>query len=777
MKQSLSFAWKFIPGFLGSYLQGLPENAESVDIPHCPLTLPMNYFDEKSYQGLFTYQKRFDAPDSKQGLTFLLFEGVMLKAHVYLNGKDLGQKISGWTPLVFDITRDVKEKDNLLIVVVDATENPHIPPFGHAVDYLTFAGIYRPVYLVSEPTTYLQDLFITTNDKGHLHLVPTIVGEASKATLSYTLSFGGQLLKSFSSNDLDVPEVSLWDLDTPNLYDLEATLVSPAGKESKKYRIGFRSVSFSVNGFFLNGKKIKLLGLNRHQNYPYVGPAMPESAQKDDADILKRKLGCNIVRTSHYSDSEAFLSHCDEIGLLVLDEVPGWQYTTLTDKEWRANFYAFIKAMALKERNHPSLVAYGTRIDESADDDDLYSNGLKLIKEVDPSRATLGVRNFKTSHCLEDVYGYNDFSCSSLEHGLDDPETIKGAKNKPILITEHNGHMFPTKQFDSPARRLEQALRHLKVIDDAFGYDRLCGAIGWCAFDYNTHSDFGAGDRICYHGVEDIYRNPKAAAFAYASQNSRLPVMWIANPPTTGDYDEALLKPLYIFTNCDYVEFYRNGDFIEVFKPDTKDFPHLPHAPIVVNDFIGALMKKENYSKKDGDKLKEALNLVGQNGIAHLKKRQLAKYAPVIFRNHLKYEDLLGLYYKYMTGWGDKAMIYNFKGYKEGKLVCEKSYGPSTQFSYRFEVSQQALQNAATYDVARVSIKFVDEWGSQMHYAHNVVSFKTMGPIEVIGPKQVALQGGDVSVYVRSQFVTRSMEARLVVSTDLGDYPLDFTVQ
>jgi hypothetical protein len=114
-----------------------------------------------------------------------------------------------------------------------------------------------------------------------------------------------------------------------------------------------------------------------------------------------------------------------------------------------------------------------------------------------------------------------------------------------------------------------------------------------------------------------------------------------------------------------------------------------------------------------------------------------------------------------MTGWGDKAMIYNFKGYKEGKLVCEKSYGPSNQFSYRFEVSQQALQNAATYDVARVSIKFVDEWGSQMHYAHNVVSFKTMGPLQVIGPKQVALQGGDVSVYVRSQFVTRSMEARL----------------
>jgi beta-galactosidase len=110
MKQSLSFAWKFIPGFLGNYLQGLPENAESVDLPHCPITLPMNYFDEKSYQGQFTYQKRFDAPECKKGLTFLLFEGVMLKAHVYLNGKDLGMKISGWTPLSLRSRRTSRKK-------------------------------------------------------------------------------------------------------------------------------------------------------------------------------------------------------------------------------------------------------------------------------------------------------------------------------------------------------------------------------------------------------------------------------------------------------------------------------------------------------------------------------------------------------------------------------------------------------------------------------------------------------------------------------------------
>jgi beta-galactosidase len=117
-----------------------------------------------------------------------------------------------------------------------------------------------------------------------------MVGEKEKATLSYSLSFGGKLIRSFKENDVDIPDVSLWDLDTPNLYDLEATLVFPRRK-------GERNVTGLASAAFLSlpkassstGRKIKLLGLNRHQNYPYVGPAMPASAQKDDADILKEE--------------------------------------------------------------------------------------------------------------------------------------------------------------------------------------------------------------------------------------------------------------------------------------------------------------------------------------------------------------------------------------------------------------------------------------------------------------------------------------------------------
>ena len=287
--------------------------------------------------------------------------------------------------------------------------------------------------------------------------------------------------------------------------------------ERRALMVGFREAKFTPDGFFLNDKRIKLIGLNRHQNYPYVGCAMPDSAQKEDAEILKTKLGCNIVRTSHYPDSEAFLSRCDEIGLLVVDEIPGWQYIG-KDEAWRNNFQYFVEAMVEKERNHPSLIAYGTRIDESPDDDELYSKAVNFVHQANPSRPCLGVRNFKTSHCLEDIYAYNDFSCGSLDHGLDPRKSVTGAKNKPLLISEHNGHMFPTKQIDFPMRRLEHALRHLKVMDDAYADDTICGAIGWCAFDYNTHKDFGSGDHICYHDFpKDI---PYIATHVWPSQGA-----------------------------------------------------------------------------------------------------------------------------------------------------------------------------------------------------------------------------------------------------------------
>jgi beta-galactosidase len=774
MKTNLNFAWRFVPGFVGEYLKMLPPSAVSVDLPHAAKEEPLSYFDEESYQGLFTYEKTFDVPGfAPQEKQFLHFEGVMLKVHPYLNGVDLGERISGWLEVVYDVTGILKEKGNRLVVEVDSREDDHVPPFGHQVDYLTFAGIYRPVYLESRPSNYIKKLHAYGDATGHLHISHELFGTGE---LSFRLTLGGKLIKEFSEEELTIANPAKWDFKTPNLYLLEAFLKHGEEIDHRSIRVGFRDAEFTEHGFYLNGHKEKLIGLNRHQNYPYVGPSLPASAQREDADLIKLKLGCNIVRTSHYPQSEAFLARCDELGLLVIDEIPGWQYIG-KDKAWRENYYYFLEGMVEKERDHASLVGYGVRIDESGDDDDLYSKANDFVHKTDSYHPTLGVRNFKTSHCLEDIYCYNDFSCCSTAHGLDKPTTWKGAKGKPKMVSEHNGHMYVTKQYDAVDRRLQNALRHLRVIDDAYKYDDLCGAIGWCAFDYNTHKDFGSGDHICHHGVSDIFRNPKASAYAYASQRSELPVMWVANPPVTGDNDECILNPLYVFTNCDYVELYKDGKFIEVFMPDKKDFPHLPHAPIVINDFIGATFDEPKFKGKDAQKVKKALNLLSEVGLAHLTTGQKLKIGLIALKYHLDQADLEKLYFKYVSPGGKKPIVFNLKGYREGKLVNEKSFGPSTQFAYRFEKSSEFLNNAETYDVTRVSIKFVDQYGTQLHYAFRTISFETKGPIAVIGPSTIALEGGDAAVYVRSLWTDHVQESRLIVHTDLGDYNVDFTVQ
>jgi len=337
--------------------------------------------------------------------------------------------------------------------------------------------------------------------------------------------------------------------------------------------------------------------------------------------------------------------------------------------------------------------------------------------------------------------------------------------------------MFPTKSYDEPTRRLEQGLRHLRVLNDAFAYDRCCGTIGWCSFDYNTHQDFGAGDHICYHGVFDIFRNPKTAAFAYKSQNSMKPLLEFGNVPTFGDYDEAVTKPITLFTNVDYVEFFRGENRIGRFYPDTKDYPDLPHPPIIIDDFIGETFHEKGFTKHQARKITEALNLVGQEGFAHLKVSQILKYLPTLIGSHsLSFEKLTMLYCKYLAGWGEKNTVYAIKGYIDGKEVIARHCGPIRKKNIVLTATKDTLQNADTYDVVRVSLEAVDEYGNHCPYADDAVSFETTGPLSVIGPKEAALVGGSLSCYLRSMTVGKEENGTLRVKTTTGTTVLKFRI-
>ena len=203
-------------------------------------------------------------------------------------------------------------------------------------------------------------------------------------------------------------KIELWDLDHPKLYTVHVQLLENGRViDEDTRRIGFREAIFTDQGFSLNGKVIKLHGLDRHQTFPYVGQAMPGRVQRQDAKILRKDLHCNIVRTSHYPQSRHFLDACDEMGLLVLEEIPGWQH--IGDQAWQDIAVDNVRRMVRRDWNHPSIVLWGVRINESRDNHDFYTRTNALAHSLDKARQTGGIRYFQESEFLEDVFTMNDF--------------------------------------------------------------------------------------------------------------------------------------------------------------------------------------------------------------------------------------------------------------------------------------------------------------------------------------------------------------------------------
>ena len=742
MLTPLNFAWEFIPDYKPSYLESLPKGMVEVDLPHNAVDAPSSYIDESSYQKKVTYAKTFDYK-GKNAYAYLRFDGVMVQFDLYLNKANLGHFISGYLPVKVDVSAYLKQGKNELVVVVDGSEDPNIPPFGGEVDYLTGCGIYRPIYLETHQGPYLSDIFVKASAKGEVQISYSQVGEGKP---TFQLYDGNELVVNGQETSFQLAKPHLWSVNDPHLY----TLIGKIGEEEKKVTFGFRDVTFNEEGFFLNGEKLFLRGLNRHQLYPYVYGAMPEYFQRDDAHILKYELGLNVVRCSHYPQSEYFMDECDKIGLLVLDEIPGWQHIG-KENAWRDNLLDFTGRMIIKERNHPSLIAYGLRIDESQDDHELYSAIQKKKAELDPTRLSLGVRNFKESECLEDIYAYNDFTCRDLTHGIDDISSWSGAKGKAKLVSESNGHMYPTTSYDETDRLIEHALRHARVLDDAMGQKGLSGAISWCAFDYMTHDHFGSRDHICHHGVMDHFRFPKPAAYFFASQDDSKPMVYLASSLQSSDYNEALLPSGVVFTNADEVEVYMGEERIGTFLPDRQHYPNLKHPPIFITDWIGERFREDGISEKDAKTIIEGLNFSAQHGFNNLTLGWKLKMARLMMKYHFSFTDVYNLYGKYINHWGKVGNdVYTIIAKKGGKEVARTKYESPRTGIFEAKLTKESLVNGDTYDGCYLVITKRDCNGELCHKAFDPFLIKTEGPIRLIGPSLINLEGGATRIGIAS---------------------------
>src|SRR5271156_6527365 len=311
---------------------------ERVVIPHTNIRLPWHSFDDKDYEFVSVYRRHFKLPSSARGRhVFVDFEGVMTASTVWLNGVRLGEYKGGYTPFSFELTPHLDfDADNVLTVEVDSTERADIPPFGHQIDYLTFGGIYREVTLRVVPGTFIENIFAKTKDvltsnpslevDCHLqHLEPlrqTLSLEVTLRDGDLVLATGTQQVGPAAAASDPLPHtvrleklgpIVLWDLTRPKLYSVRVRLLNGSRLVDEDFRtIGFREARFTEHGFELNGKVIKLRGLDRHQTFPFVGQAVAGRAQKREAQILRNNFKCNIVRTSHYPQSRHFLDACDQ---------------------------------------------------------------------------------------------------------------------------------------------------------------------------------------------------------------------------------------------------------------------------------------------------------------------------------------------------------------------------------------------------------------------------------------------------------------------------------
>jgi beta-galactosidase len=724
---------QYVPGCTGPDFDD--SRMTPVTVPHCVAPLSWQRWDPTSWEDLWVYRQHFDAPAAlRSGRAFLRLEGVLSTATVYVNGTRVGAGEGGYLPLTCELTGLLRATGNVVAVTVDGRWRQDVPPdvprFARpsAIDFYQPAGIYRPVTLSAAPKTYVSDVFaqpvsVLTPDRGLTVRceLNTSVPVTDEVRVSVGVSQGGPVLSTSSVTMDGLPRgtttvalgltglgaIRLWDVDDPALCDVTVTLdVGGLRAHQRSVRTGFRDARFTDEGFFLNGRRLKLFGVNRHQWYPYVGGAMPDRVQRRDAQILKDELNCNMVRCSHYPQSTAFLDACDELGILVWEEIPGWDY--VGDKAWRDRIVQDVHDMVVRDRNHPSVIVWGTRVNETLGQLDLYERTDLLAQQLDPSRpctgAVAGSRGYRSplypvAAGGSTVFSFNDYSrlpWPGAPAPLRPPRT-----GVPYLVSEAVGTLVGPPSYrrtDSVAVQRAQALLHAWVHGRAASDDRYCGLLAWCGFDYPSgwyHSVHG----VKYPGVVDFFRIPKLGAAFYRAQVDPA-VRAVIEPAFYWDFSRhAPGANAMIWSNCERLKVYVGDTHRHTLLPQRALFPHIAYPPFV---------------------------------------------ADLTVPRHTMPE-------------------LRIDGYVGGRLAARRRFSADPRLDRLSFVADDAALNADGQDMTRLVVRAVDRYGAQRPYVTGSVSFAIDGPGVLVGddPFDVEAAGGAGAVWVRTM---RGLTGRVTVS-------------
>ena len=465
---------------------------------------------------------------------------------------------------------------------------------------LLFGGIVRDVTMTITEPVHVERVFVTTPNLTREHGVVTNsvdIQNNSKQGKAYTvettvLDKDGKTVVS-ASEKADIPAGQLtnvqmttsaisaphlWDVDDPYLYTA-VTKIKDGNTliDIYKTRFGMRFMEFKTGpedgSFYLNGEKMEIIGINRHEQWPWIGRAVPNKLQERDADLIKAD-GINAVRCSHYPQDPSFLDRCDEIGLLVFEEPPGWQH--VGNDEWKNNFKKNLEEMILRDRNHPSIISWSARPNESSSKGNLAFNQEceAISKELDPTRVTHGVRwefgmpGASDSDTPDNDVVVNDLLTVNYRYPENPPHI-------PYMVTEHSNDWWGDGySWAKDAEVIKFIDSFAEPLDYFYRNDKVAGGFGWSMFDYDNEVNYTKTGHVFYSGLYDIFRHEKAVAYLYRSQKEPGgdPLIYIANSWTK---EGTNANSVYVMSNCDEVELFVNGASKGKIKPNK--YLNLPH--------------------------------------------------------------------------------------------------------------------------------------------------------------------------------------------------------
>ena len=623
-KELFNSNWQFAISDASIETIGSVSDWEKVSLPHTPVIEPKVMIGQ--WQGICWYKKDFQIPTSAKNQKLIFrFEGAMNASEFWINGQKVAEHLGGYLPVVFDFTAFAKVgENNTIIVRLDNNDNPTTGPKPmKTLDFNMYGGLHRDAFLIVKNPLHITDPILTNlpASGGVFVTYPKVEKEVATVQVQVHVQNDNKTSKSFSLiNELwkdgklvasilskkttleangntevvekiNVESPDLWSPKSPSLYTLKTKIVSNGQEiDREENRIGIRKINFIENEFYINGEKTFLRGVNRHQDYPYVGYATSNEANYRDAVKIK-EAGFDYIRLSHYPHSPSFMDACDELGLVVLDAILGWQYYS-RDSLFQEQIFRTAHDLIRRDRNHPCVIAWEVSLNESWMDNSFIDELHRIAHEEYP-----GDQCFSAGW---QEYGY-DIYLQARQHRLKHYKTPK----KPYNVTEYGDWEYyaqnagfnqdlwdglkegdrTSRQLltDGEARMLQQATNIQEAHNDNFNTPAFADGY-WVMWDYNR----GYSNDLEASGIGSIDRLPKFSYYFYQSQRNANEVsgLYQSGPMVhiASYWQKDSPLNVRVFSNAEQVELFLNGRSLGVQTPDSNRISNnLAHPPFTFN--------------------------------------------------------------------------------------------------------------------------------------------------------------------------------------------------